>query len=507
MCLLPLLAWPAAPISSQPAMLSYDEMVRLYENEQVEPALQSKLDELLRTPIVNNDAQSAGIQPHRPVLGPSGPGLRVAFWNIERGMGLDAVKLAFSDTDAFLQRTVPGKDTDELRIQLKILQAADVVVLNEVDWGIKRTGYRAVIKELGEALGMNWAYGTEFVEIDPKLLGIEKFENVADPLQRRELLDAIAVDRSKYKGLHGTAVLSRYPIQEARLVPFRTPGYDWYAGEKKIVKFEAGKRKAAKLLGESLGREVRRGGRTNLLVTLTIPEVKEGKVTIAATHLESRADPKVRRRQMMELLELVRDVKNPVVIAGDLNTTGSKGKPRTLTITMLEKNLSTEGIVKTAVKHATGVGRIYSLSVTAYKSTRFQSDPTVTGIKPVAANPEADLFDSLEKFRFTDGTAIDFRGDPEHSLNGKSGTLANSNERGGKGFIRSFEPERNIGPKGWFKLDWIFVKAYSTDPRDESQTYRFAPHRGRTLTLLNYAPAERISDHSPITVDLPFSAK
>ena len=110
----------------------------------------------------------------------------------------------------------------------------------------------------------------------------------------------------------------------------------------------------------------------------------------------------------------------------------------------------------------------------------------------------------MEQFRFTDGRTLDFRGDRSRSSNGKGGTLANSNERGAKGFVRTFQFDRNVGPKGWFKLDWILVKPYVEHPRDSRQPYIFAPHAARTLTRLNYAPKGRISDHSPITVDLPF---
>jgi hypothetical protein len=57
---------------------------------------------------------------------------------------------------------------------------------------------------------------------------------------------------------------------------------------------------------------------------------------------------------------------------------------------------------------------------------------------------------------------------------------------------------------GKYKLDWIFVRAGSlSDPHDAKQPYRFAPHFGRTLKELNQSIPDRISDHSPITVDLP----
>jgi hypothetical protein len=56
-----------------------------------------------------------------------------------------------------------------------------------------------------------------------------------------------------------------------------------------------------------------------------------------------------------------------------------------------------------------------------------------------------------------------------------------------------------------FKLDWFFVKSDIETPRDVKGPYRFAPHFAQTLVNLNNCPAEPIADHSPMTVDLPFS--
>jgi hypothetical protein len=54
------------------------------------------------------------------------------------------------------------------------------------------------------------------------------------------------------------------------------------------------------------------------------------------------------------------------------------------------------------------------------------------------------------------------------------------------------------------KVDWILVKAYLRNPRDDDGPYRFAPHFARTMASVNYALAARLSDHNPISVDLPF---
>src|SRR6185503_72009 len=202
---------------------------------------------------------------------------------------------------------------------------ADVWILNEVDWGVKRTQYREVVRELGETLKMNWAYGVEFLEVDSKQLGTDAFDYGEDQGSREKLLEEFKVDKDRLRALHGNAVLSRYPIRSVRLVPF-TIGYDWFK-ESGIRPLEKGKRKAAILIGEDLMREVRRGQRTTLFVDLDVPEIPGQRLTIASTHLENRAKPKIRKEQMKELIDEIYQVSNPVIVAGDLNTTGGNSTP------------------------------------------------------------------------------------------------------------------------------------------------------------------------------------
>ena len=104
-------------------------------------------------------------------------------------------------------------------------------ILNEVDWGVKRTRYREVVRELGETLNMNWAYGVEFLEVDPKQLGTDTFDDSEPEADRQQLLEVFKVDKDRVRSLHGNAVLSRYPIRVARVVPF-TVGYDWFTESK-----------------------------------------------------------------------------------------------------------------------------------------------------------------------------------------------------------------------------------------------------------------------------------
>ncbi len=213
--------------SSQPPLLNYKELVALGEQETVDPALAKKLNTLLTTPFVNNEAYFKGTKPVRPDVKGMGPTLRVVEWNIERGIEFDDIKLLLTDKKAFLARvhseaagnTSTAKVDDQvLNAQMDVLQSADVLVLNEVDWGMKRSDYRAVVKDLADALKMNWAYGVEFVEVDPKVLGTQSFANVENEAERKELEELFSTDKKRLLGLHGTAILSRYPLtgREAR---------------------------------------------------------------------------------------------------------------------------------------------------------------------------------------------------------------------------------------------------------------------------------------------------
>ena len=501
--------------SSQPSLLNYQELVALEQQETPDPALAKKLNTLLTTPFIDNKAYFSGIKPLRPDLKGLGPSLRLVEWNIERGIKFDEIKALLTDKQGFLAMvhsdatndTNTAKVDDQvLSAQMDILHSADVLVLNELDWGMKRSDYRAVVKDLGDALKMNWAYGVEFVEIDPKVLGTQSFAEVENETERKELEELYSTDKTRLLGLHGTAILSRYPLRDVKLVPFKYPAYDWYNGEKTYGSVEAGKRKGASLLlGESIVREVRRGGRTNLIAEIDVPDLPEHQVTIVATHLENRTTPKGRVKQADELFDIIRAIHNPVVIAGDMNTTGTDGSVMNIKSTVLKK-LNDPGFWATqGVKYATGAGLIMGVSSFAFKMTKFQGDPTASGVPLLAPNPEQGFFKDLGKDRFDDGTRIDFRGDEELSVNGRSGTLGNSNERAGKGFVTTFALPRNFGAVGKFRLDWIFVKGYLKDDPEAADSYRFTPAFARTMNEANEAMSEPLSDHAAISVDLPIT--
>ena len=504
---------------SEPKIFSYDELVQLSINKALSPELADKLKAVTTTPFINNEAYYSGAKPRPREVRRLGPSLRVVFWNIERGMGLDDIEMFLKDKDRFMAKVADerrkAKEADKrlrpvdlawVPDEIEILKAADVWILNELDWGLKRTHYRAVVRDIARMLNMNWAYGVEFLEIDPKQLGTETFKSVEDEKTRKELLEEFRVDKDKMRALHGTAVLSRYPIRGARQVPF-TMGYDWFK-EMKITDLEKAKRKFAVLVGEELFRELRRGGRMMLLVDLDVPEAPGKRITVVATHLENRAKPKIRRQQMNELLATVREIHNPVVIAGDMNTTGSDSTPTSVTQMLYKRYGNVDFWTTKGVQWATGLGLIYTGSKAFRSLTGIQTrvDPTSMNLPGLSPNLEEGLFDDMEKFRFADGTAIDFRGDPERAFEAKDGTLGNSNQRAARGYVPTFVTELIWGSVrvARLKLDWIFVKSDIKDPRAKGGSYVFAPYFARVLGNLNNCLPDTISDHSPITVVLPF---
>jgi endonuclease/exonuclease/phosphatase family metal-dependent hydrolase len=495
--------------SKNPDLLSFDELVSLASTASPEGALSVRLGALLTTPFVESEARSADVQPHRPTVTGLGAVLRVGFWNIERGLNFDLIRSALTDPSEFLRVTKTGitsRQREIIESQLARLQGVDVLVLNEVDWGMKRTGYRNISGELAEALHMNYAYGVEFVEVDPLFDLDTEPVHLTDAQQDRRLQKDLQVDRQRYHGLHGTAILSRYPIGQARILPLPVC-YDWYRKEyESISKLEQGRRwSARKMFRERIERELRRGGRMALIAEISVPDLPTGHATIVATHLENKCPPECRRRQMLALLADLQSNENPVVIAGDLNTTSRDNTPTSIRNEIMTRVTDYKFWVGQAVSRFHPLG-MFQYTLVPVRYFHGYNDPTAFHLPILWDNREQPLFKTVQKFRFADGHAFDFRGSPNRTMPPKSRTLADSNQRAGKGFVPTYSFNRDFGGLvGRFKLDWIFVEPFINDPWRMEQSYQFAPHFPVTMRELNDAVADRISDHPPMTVDLPLT--
>ena len=187
---------------------------------------------------------------------PGKPWLRCLSWNIEKGTKLDMLIEIFRSDRRFL--------------------SADLILLQEADLGMARSGNRFVARELARTLDMNFAFAPCFIELT-KGAG--------------EDLKAAGENSS---GLQGNAILSRFPIQSARTI--RLPQC--------FEPFEFS--------------EKRYGNRAALICQF---DIGGRKMMAATTHLEVRNSPRCRAEQMAALIgALKEEARTTILIGGDFNS-------------------------------------------------------------------------------------------------------------------------------------------------------------------------------------------
>lgn len=495
----------------EPDFLTFDELKTLSQDPEARGALEKKLKRFWTTPIVSNEARHRGARPHRPRDLRLGHTLRVVSWNIEKSFHIDEVIQLLQSEEAYKKmidpkQAAPGSETyREMLRQRKRLLHADLMIFQEMDIGVKRSGYKNAAAELAAALNMNYAYGAQYLEIDPVTMGLEELEfEEDDKAVEKEARDFFSVDPSKYKGVFGSAVLSRYPIKHAEVRPLATQPYDWYWGEmQKAGATEVMRRVGTKVLFKNaIQRELKVGGRHYFRVDLEVPDLPGKTLTVINIHLEIKCLPDGRKAQMEEILGIIREIPNPVVVMGDFNMAPTDISPTTAGRILKRTASNPTSWFTFAVNVLSPHALVLNTMRTISNFTKNLNDPTAKHIPMVAPNPMRPFFEMMEAYRFKDGGAFDFRGDEARSMGFKEGKLANANQRGHKGFVTSFRVLRPIGMVGKYRLDWLFVKAYQKHPF--GGPYRFAPHFGETLEDMNYNLILPVSDHAPNVADLPF---
>ncbi len=495
----------------QPKFLTFHELQKLSKNPHPVGLLGWKLEKFWTTPILSNEAYYQGARPSNSIDPKLGPFLSLASWNIEKSIQMKDAITAFSSVDGFRSLIDPQKapegspEYETVLRQRDRLEKADVIVLQEMDIGVKRSGYVNAASDLAKVLKMNYAYAPEQLEIDPVYLGLEKIY-YDDGTVDQEQTDYYAADPSKHKGAFGVAVLSRYPIKKAWALQLKSLAYDWYAEEKPKIGFVEQTRRvgAESLFLNQFTREIKAGGRTFFRVDLAVPGLPEGTLTIINIHLEIKCTPKDREIQTAEILSYIKRIRHPVIMTGDFNAAPEDMSPtsaKRITIRTLQNPTTWLNVAVGAL-----LPQALAINATRFASnfTKNLDNPLAPDIAVIAPNPLHPLFQMIQNYRFSDGGAFDFRGDSERATNGKDGALANSNERDLKGFKTSWSVKRPISIIGKYRLDWGFVKStYLKNPYDKTASYRFAPHFGETLEELNTALKVPISDHHPNVVDIP----
>jgi endonuclease/exonuclease/phosphatase family metal-dependent hydrolase len=237
--------------------------------------------------------------------------LKVMEYNAARGEFASTLIPLLTDCQEFMRAKLDPSKTKKLsaearaRLERQACRAtsADLILFNELDYFMCRSGYQDVTWEIASRLGMNYSFSPEFLEIDSRQLGLKKNE---------EMPQCSKPDFTRARQIHGNAILSRFPIRSARRLEL-TPCYDWYESEKN---------KGLAGLFKKSASQVRRGGRNAMIAEIELPQ---GTVTVVSAHLENKTDGYCRARQMNEVLAAVRGVTGPIILGGDLNTTGVNG--------------------------------------------------------------------------------------------------------------------------------------------------------------------------------------
>jgi endonuclease/exonuclease/phosphatase family metal-dependent hydrolase len=495
----------------EPEFLTFDELLKLTEDPHPGGRLETKLKNFWETPIISNEAWYNGTRPRKIINEKIGHVLRVASWNIEKSFNVGEVIQALKYPAAYINRIDPAEVTTGSQVHKRMLQQrerllqADILILQEMDIGHKRSGYINAAAELAKALDMNYTYGAQQLEIDPVYLGTDKI-HTDEGADDKEATEEFAADPKLYKGVFGSAVLSRYPIKRVRVFQLKNQPYDWYHGEKpKIAHMESFRRLGTKFFFKNeMTRELKVGGRIFFRVDLDVPELPGGTLTVINVHLEIKCMPAGRAAQMSEILSYIREIENPVIMMGDFNAAPTDISPTSASRIVKRSVKKPSTWFNAAITFLTPYGPVNTLRGIS-NSTRNLQDPTASHVPLLAPNSLKEMFQMIEYYRFYDGGAFDFRGDKERSVGGKSKKLANSNQRDLKGFKTTFQVKRPIAHIfGKLRLDWVFVKSYLKDAEDESGPYKFAPHYGETLEDFNTKMMEAFSDHHPNVVDLPF---
>jgi len=214
------------------------------------PALEARLQRLLGTPRFLP-------APSPPPPTPDPTRVRAVHWNVEHGNEYAQVERALLTHGA--------------------LRDADLVLLNEVDLGMARSGNRDVAADLVRAVGLDGVFGALFLELTP---------GRDDDLR-------FAARRENQESLFGVAVLSRWPIAAARIVDLPSPEH---------IQFDV-----ERMVGRHIG----------LVAEIERPGAPF--VTVSA-HLEVHRTRAHRAAQVRVLADALRGERRPVILAGDFNT-------------------------------------------------------------------------------------------------------------------------------------------------------------------------------------------
>ena len=172
---------------SGPEFPTFAEVQSLRANPTQEGALSKKLNKLWTTPIIDNSAYYNGKIPTIASNEWMGSFIRFSEWNIEKSLEMDRAIDALNSEESYERLIDPDKAPEGKSVRARMLRqrarlaALDILVTMEMDIGVPRSGYRNAAADLAAALGMNYAYGTQYVS--SKIPGIPVYRSIRLPFR------------------------------------------------------------------------------------------------------------------------------------------------------------------------------------------------------------------------------------------------------------------------------------------------------------------------------------
>ena len=171
----------------------------------------------------------------------------------------------------------------------KDLKGAPIVLLNEIDIGMARTGNKNVARELAKCMHMNYAYGAEFYE-----------RTLGQPHEKAKLNKSAANTHA----LRGNMILSTLPLRDEVLL--RLPGTSAYWGK------------------GGFDGEYRDGDRNAIVASVPIlcdPEGRTEWIDVVSTHLDAFVKKEYNQASAQRIHQLLLSRKRSTrIIGGDMGS-------------------------------------------------------------------------------------------------------------------------------------------------------------------------------------------
>ncbi len=283
---------PADSVTGPPSILDHDlnkhfpELLTFESTAEMEasvlyPKIKADVERILNAVVVSVPPAVAGgltqttddsagtdatVQP--PAIAGGSDSIRVAAWNLERGIKFDGIVNALTSHEHLANR--------------------DLLLLTELDNGMARSGNRFVAQEIARELNMHYAFAPVYI-----------------PLQKGSGVES-EMEGENTTSIHGLAMFSRYPMKNVHAIPLPNGKDKMWGKEKRIGYLRA------------------------IVADIEHPAGEFRAVTIHLDAHCSRAHRVLQMKIILDHLDTLPPL--PTLLGGDWNTTGFNSQSGTRAI-------------------------------------------------------------------------------------------------------------------------------------------------------------------------------